>query len=191
MELNDKLKAILGDDYKDGMTEADVIAVLNGKNIADLSKGEYVSKQKYDTEVKKANDVQKNFDDYKASKMSDEEKAAAADLAKDESIATLTKELNKAKVEKVFASAGVGEDKIGSFADSVTPETASAIIALMKEREAQAVKVAKEEALKDFQSPDGGNPAPDKTYAEMSLDERMALKRADPARYEQLKNSKK
>lgn len=41
------LKELLGDKWKDGMTVEEAETALTGKNLADLSTGEYVSKGKY------------------------------------------------------------------------------------------------------------------------------------------------
>jgi [acyl-carrier-protein] S-malonyltransferase len=86
---------------------------------------------------------------------------------------------------------GLADEQIDTLSSSVTPDTAKEIVELMKANSEAAVKKAKEEALKDFKSPDGGKPAPEKSFSEMTLDELTELKRTDPARYEMLKNSKK
>ena len=41
------LKELLGTNYKEGMTFEEAEKALEGMNLADLSKGEYVSKSKY------------------------------------------------------------------------------------------------------------------------------------------------
>lgn len=198
----EKMKALLGADYTDGMTDAEILAKLEEKNLVDLSKGDYVSKNKYSDAVQKASaaeekatNAEKALNEIKDAQLSAEERAqkqlAEAMKAKDELNATLEAELNKAKVEKIFAGAGLADEQIDTLSSSVTPDTAKEIVELMKANSEAAVKKAKEEALKDFKSPDGGKPAPEKSFSEMNLDERTALKLSDPARYEQLKNSKK
>lgn len=202
MALSEKMIALLGADYVEGMSDADALAKLDEKNLVDLSKGDYVSKNKYSDAVQKASvaeekatNAEKALNEIKDAQLSAEERAqkqlAEAMKAKDELNATLEAELNKAKVEKIFAGAGLADEQIDTLSSSVTPDTAKEIVELMKANSEAAVKKAKEEALKDFKSPDGGKPAPEKTFSEMSLDERTALKLSDPARYEQLKNSKK
>lgn len=198
----EKMKALLGADYTDGMTDAEILAKLEEKNLVDLSRGDYVSKNKYSDAVQKASvaeekatNAEKALNEIKDAQLSAEERAqkqlAEAMKAKDELNATLEAELNKAKVEKIFAGAGLADEQIDTLSSSVTPDTAKEIVELMKANSEAAVKKAKEEALKDFKSPDGGKPAPEKSFSEMSLDERTALKLSDPARYEMLKNSKK
>lgn len=198
----EKMKALLGEDYTDGMTDAEILAKLEEKNLVDLSKGDYVSKNKYSDAVQKASaaeekatNAEKALNEIKDAQLSAEERAqkqlAEAMKAKDELNATLEAELNKAKVEKIFAGAGLADEQIDTLSSSVTPDTAKEIVELMKANSEAAVKKAKEEALKDFKSPDGGKPAPEKSFSEMTLDELTELKRTDPARYEMLKNSKK
>ena len=47
-----KLKELLGESYKEGMTFEEAEAALAKCNLADLNKGEYVSKAKYDADTK-------------------------------------------------------------------------------------------------------------------------------------------
>ncbi len=46
------LRELLGESYKEGMTLAEAEKALEGKKLVDLSKGEYVSKAKYDDDTK-------------------------------------------------------------------------------------------------------------------------------------------
>lgn len=46
------LKELLGTNYKDGMTVEEAEEALKGKNLVDLSNGEYVSKSKYTDDTK-------------------------------------------------------------------------------------------------------------------------------------------
>lgn len=194
MALNEKFKTLLGNDYTEEMTAEQVLEKLAEKNIADLSTGDYVSKNKYNDAVKQASKAEKDLNDFKNKQLSAEERAKKeiedALKAKDDLAASLKAELNKAKVEKVFAGAGLDEAKIGGISSAVTPETAEAIVALMKENTDIAVQKAKEEALKNFKSPDAGKGNTDKAWGEMTLDERTELKLRDPARYNELKNKK-
>ena len=64
-------RELIGDAYKSDMTLADIEKALEGKNLADLSGGQYVSVGKYNTVVSER-------DDYKAKytgKLTDEQKA--------------------------------------------------------------------------------------------------------------------
>ncbi len=54
-----KLRELLGESYKEGMTLAEAEKALEGKNLVDLSTGDYVSKAKY-------HDDTKLLDEYKA-----------------------------------------------------------------------------------------------------------------------------
>ena len=52
------LKELLGDKYSPDMTVADAEKLLEGKRLADLSTGEYVSKAKYDADTKRLGELQ-------------------------------------------------------------------------------------------------------------------------------------
>ena len=56
------LKELIGDAYKENMTLADIETALNGKNLADLSTGQYVSVSKHNSIV---NGLTAERDDYK------------------------------------------------------------------------------------------------------------------------------
>ena len=55
------LKEILGDAYKGDMTVAEVEAALNGKDLADLATGKYVSKSKYDAVIGERDDFKTKY----------------------------------------------------------------------------------------------------------------------------------
>lgn len=57
------LKELLGDAFKDGMTFEEVETALNGKNLADLSSGQYVSVGKHNSIV---NGLTAERDDFKS-----------------------------------------------------------------------------------------------------------------------------
>ena len=67
------LKELLGDDYKEDMTIADIDGILSGKKVVDLATGDYVSKGKLTDAEKKAKDLEKKLTD----KLTDDEKAEA------------------------------------------------------------------------------------------------------------------
>lgn len=73
--MNEELKALLGDSYKEGMTLEEVGAFFKGKKFADLSTGQYVDKNKFDNTV---NDLNKKLTDANTqlnAKLTDDEKA--------------------------------------------------------------------------------------------------------------------
>ena len=72
------LKELLGDKYNAEMTVADAEKLLEGKRLADLSTGEYVSKAKYEADTKRLSELQAEVDGKQA-----EIDAAVAKAVKD------------------------------------------------------------------------------------------------------------
>lgn len=60
----ENLKNFLGDNFKDGMSLADIDSFLKGKKFADLTKGEYVSRGKYN-ELEEKNKKYADYDTIK------------------------------------------------------------------------------------------------------------------------------
>lgn len=57
------LREILGDAYKADMTLAEIESALNGRNLADLSGGQYVSVGKYNTAIAERDDFKSKYTD--------------------------------------------------------------------------------------------------------------------------------
>ena len=55
------IREILGDSYKEGMTFAEIESALNGKNLADLSGGQYVSVSKYNSAIAERDDFKSKY----------------------------------------------------------------------------------------------------------------------------------
>lgn len=80
---------VLGDAYKEGMTFEEVSNFFADKKFADLSTGNYVDKNKYESEVNSLKTQLSEKDSQLQSKMSDDEKIAASQKEKDEEIERL------------------------------------------------------------------------------------------------------
>ena len=87
MELSEAIIKALGSDYKEEMTAEEVITALGGKKIVDLSKGGYVSEDKYTNAVNDKKKAEKDYNTLKMSQMSEEEKRDEALREKDNRIA--------------------------------------------------------------------------------------------------------
>ena len=85
------LKELLGDAYKEGMTFEEVSNFFEGKKFADLSTGNYVDKNKYESEVNSLKTQLSEKDSQLKSKMSDDEKITALQKEKDAEIERLKK----------------------------------------------------------------------------------------------------
>ena len=55
------IKELLGEDYKEGMTLAEIETALASKKVADLSKGEYVSLGKYNAAIAERDDFKSKY----------------------------------------------------------------------------------------------------------------------------------
>lgn len=81
------IKELLGDSYKDGMTFEEAEAALSKCNLADLNRGEYVSKQKYIADTKALAEIKEQLS------AKDAEISAAVEKAKSEAKAEYDKQL--------------------------------------------------------------------------------------------------
>lgn len=184
MELSEAIIKALGSDYKEEMTAEEVVTALSGKKIVDISKGGFISVDKYTDAVRKA---ERDYKALKMSHMTEEEKQAEALKEKDNRIAEVEKELRKTQSEKVFAASGLAEEDYASVVDFVTPEQAVSFVAIINKAKEAAKQEAKEQAMRDFKSPQGGSTPPKKKWSEMTLDERAELYEKDPTEYENLR----
>lgn len=72
-----KLRELLGENYKEGMTLAEAEKALEGKNLVDLSTGDYVSKAKYHDDTRLLGEYKAQLD----GKQSEIDAAVAAAVA--------------------------------------------------------------------------------------------------------------
>lgn len=107
------LKELLGEAFKEDMTFADIETALAGMKLADLSKGQYVDKNKYETDVNKLKGDLSQRDNELRDKMTEEQKKQADDLAKDNLIAQLQETIKKQNIEnnKQTTIATISESK--------------------------------------------------------------------------------
>lgn len=93
------LKDLLGESFKEDMTFADIETALAGMKLADLSTGNYVDKNKYETDVNKLKTTLSQKDDELRNKMNDDEKRDADKAQTDNLIAQLQEQLKQQIVE--------------------------------------------------------------------------------------------
>ena len=129
------LKEVLGDAYKEGMTFDEVANFFEGKKFADLSTGNYVDKNKYESEVSTLKNQLSQKDTELKSKMSDDELKAKEQQQKDELIEQLQNQLkantitgNKNTVNSILAGSrdtldlGIDDKDFVEFVDNITSE---------------------------------------------------------------------
>lgn len=90
-----ELQKLLGEAYKEGMTIEEINAALQGKKFADLSTGNYVDKNKYESDIKAKDDELQQKAQELANKLTDEEKKANEAIEKDKLIASLQKKIKE------------------------------------------------------------------------------------------------
>lgn len=163
------LKEMLGDAYKEGMTFEEVSNFFEGKKFADLSTGNYVDKNKYESEVNSLKTQLSEKDTALKNKMSDDEKAKLAQQEKDAEIERLKTMLtnntisgNKNTVNGITLSAreilglDANDESYISFVNNITTEdtTKSSNIATYVSK---LVKDAYEKGKKDATKEDMSN----------------------------------
>lgn len=163
------LKEVLGDAYKEGMTFEEVSNFFEGKKFADLSTGNYVDKNKYESEVNSLKTQLSEKDTALKNKMSDAEKVQLAQQEKDAEIERLKTMLtntaitsNKNTVNGITLSAreilglDANDENYVSFVNNITTEddTKSANIATYVSK---LVKDAYEKGKKDATKEDMSN----------------------------------
>lgn len=163
------LKEVLGDAYKEGMTFEEVSNFFEGKKFADLSTGNYVDKNKYESEVNSLKTQLSEKDTALKNKMSDAEKVQLAQQEKDAEIEKLKAMLtnntisgNKNTVNGITLSAreilglDANDESYVSFVDNITTEdtTKSSNIATYVSK---LVKDAYEKGKKDATKEDMSN----------------------------------
>ena len=163
------LKEVLGDAYKEGMTFEEVSNFFEGKKFADLSTGNYVDKNKYESEVNSLKTQLSEKDTALKNRMSDDEKVKLAQQEKDAEIEKLKTMLtntaitgNKNTVNGITLSAreilglDANDENYVSFVDNITTEddTKSTSIATYVTK---LVKDAYEKGKKDATKDDMGN----------------------------------
>ena len=168
--MNEELKALLGDSYKDGMTLEEVNNALKGKKLADLSTGKYVDKDKFDTQINSLNAKLSEREQELNAKLTDEEKNAKASQEQAKRIQELEKMLkdntisgNKNVVNSVLQNS---RDILGiqatdsdfvSFVDNITTEDgektnkiANYISEIVKKSYEKGKQDATKDAMGDF-----------------------------------------
>lgn len=163
------LKEMLGDAYKEGMTFEEVSNFFEGKKFADLSTGNYVDKNKYESEVNSLKTQLSEKDTALKNRMSDDEKVKLAQQEKDAEIEKLKEMLtntaitgNKNTVNGITLSAreilglDANDENYVSFVDNITTEddTKSTSIATYVTK---LVKDAYEKGKKDATKDDMGS----------------------------------
>lgn len=130
--MEEMLKQIMGDAYKEDMTQEEIQAFFKNQVLGD---GKYVNKEMAEAEKKKLQDAleAKNFE--LQNKMTDDEKKAAADQALKDQVEELKKQLLEGKINnseykamsitaKARLNTGIADNdkEFGEFINSISSE---------------------------------------------------------------------
>lgn len=173
----DELQRLMGDSYREGLTVEDITNFMKGKRFADLSTGNYVDVNKYNSDIADLNKQITDKDNSLKAKMTDDEKALADVKAKDDEIARLTKLLsdNTITTNKSVANSSLTEsigilgiksdDKdLSTFIDNIVTEDcnkttsiAQYVNKLIKDAYEKGKKDSTKDAMGNFGKQKGGS----------------------------------
>jgi hypothetical protein len=150
------LQEMLGENYREDMTIAEISEAVSKLKLADLSKGEYVAKGKLTEAEGKLTKVENDFKEYKASKQTEEEKKIEAENAEKERVQGIEKELETYKAKSQLADNGYSAEEIKYLMEN--QQSPSAFAKVMADRVQSASEKAKGKDIKEnINLPDGGN----------------------------------
>ncbi len=190
------LKEILGDAYKPDMTLAEIESALNGKNLADLSSGQYVSLSKHNSIV---NGLTNERDDYKTKyteKLSEVERAELANAEREQKYKAIERENSINRYEKKLSSS-VKDEAIRNeiailMADGKYDEAIDKQNAYLATETAEIEKRIKDELMKQNPQAQAGNGGAGtitkEQFNQMTVAERTKLYKEQPDVYNEFVN---
>jgi hypothetical protein len=184
------LKEILGDAYKGDMTVAEVEAALNGKDLADLATGKYVSKSKYDAAIGERDDFKTKYTNtlteaQRAEQENIERENRYKEIERQNSVYRYTEKLSSTIGDKAILGEIANLMADGKFDEAIDKQNAY----LATER-GEIEKRIKDELMKQnpqaqAQANEGGAISKEQ-FASMGVAERTKLYREQPELYKQL-----
>jgi hypothetical protein len=186
------LKEILGDAYKAEMTLSDIESALNGKNLADLSGGQYVSVGKYNTAIAERDDYKAKYTDT----LNEAQKAELANAEREERYKAIERENSINRYEKKLSSS-VKDEAIRNqiailMADGKYDEAIDKQNSYLATETAELEKRIKDELMK--QNPqaqagnDGAGAITKEQFDQMTVAERTKLYKEQPEKYNEFVN---
>lgn len=186
------LKEILGDAYKADMSLAEIETALNGKDLADLATGKYVSKSKYDAVIGERDDFKTKYTE----KLSEVERAELANAEREQKYKAIERENSINRYEKKLSSS-VKNEQIRNeiavlMADGKFDEAIDKQNAYLATETAEIEKRIKDELMK--QNPqaqagnDGAGTITKEQFDKMTVAERTKLYKEQPEKYNEFVN---
>lgn len=123
------LKELLGDQFREDLTVAEVLEITSKMNLVDLEKGEYVSLKKFQDREKELQTLKadkttlaKQLEEIKTEGLTEVEKLKLALQEKDTAIKQVQLDNNKAKVVNMFTAKGLTEAEYADYIDQIVSE---------------------------------------------------------------------
>jgi hypothetical protein len=123
------LKELLGDQFREDLTVAEVLEITSKMNLVDLEKGEYVSLKKFQDREKELQTLKadkttlaKQLEEIKTEGLTEVEKLKLALQEKDTAIKQVQLDNNKAKVVNMFTAKGLTETEYADYIDQIVSE---------------------------------------------------------------------
>jgi hypothetical protein len=186
------LREILGDAYKSDMTLADIESALNGKNLADLSGGQYVSVGKYNSAIAERDDFKSKYTDtlteaQKAEQANIERENRYKEIEKQNSIYRYTDKLSSTIKDKATLNEIATLMAEGKYDEAIDKQNA-----YLATETAEIEKRIKDELMK--QNPqaqagnDGAGAITKEQFDQMTVAERTKLYKEQPEKYNEFVN---
>lgn len=186
------LREILGDAYKADMTLADIESALNGKNLADLSGGQYVSVGKYNSAISERDDYKAKYTDtlteaQKAEQANIERENRYKEIEKQNSIYRYTEKFSSTIKDKTILTEVATLMADGKFEEAIDKQNA-----YLATENAEMEKRIKDELMK--QNPqaqagnDGAGTITKEQFDKMTVAERTKLYKEQPEKYNEFVN---
>lgn len=186
------LKEILGDAYKEDMTVAEVQAALNGKNLADLSSGQYVSVGKYNSAIAERDDFKSKYnstltDAQKAEQTALDREKHYKEIERQNSIYRYTDKLSTTIKDKAILTEVATLMADGKYDDAIDKQNAY----LATEATALETRIKAELMAQNPQAQagnDGAGGVTKEQFDQMTVAERTKLYREQPEKYNEFVN---
>jgi hypothetical protein len=186
------LKELLGDAYKSDMTLADIESALNGKNLADLSGGQYVSVGKYNTAIAERDDFKSKYnatltEAQRAEQESIERENRYKEIEKQNSIYRYTDKLSSTIKDKATLTEIATLMADGKFDEAIDKQNA-----YLASETAEIEKRIKDELMKQNPQANAGNDnagaITKEQFDQMSVAERTKFYKEQPEKYNEFVN---
>lgn len=184
------LRELIGDAYNANMTLADIENALNGKNLADLSNGQYVSVGKYNSAIAERDDFKAKYNNtlteaQRAEQENIERENRYKAIEKQNSIYRYTDKLSTTIKDKTVLTEVATLMADGKFDEAIDKQNTYLVA-----ENAEIEKRVKEELMKQnpqaqAQGGTGGSVTKEQ-FAGMNIAERTKLFKENPELYKQL-----